>query len=334
MEKKQLEAEPAQSKKEDAPQGSKDVSNTSVTASLLQNVMKSIVWLGASIGGIIAILGALGFIVILSNESMLGVTIGLRDPMEYIIMGGVFLNETGAYSTRYTKFNSEIVLSTLFLIVLILSYSRLGMLNKYFIILRDIAIVGSIIILQLSASHMDLTRVPGGFLTHSIPGNEITALMIQGDYEALGKLYGSSAAAVLIASTAIIYCIWKSFIDRKDIRRTKFVDKSRALLKAVALLLALNALLTLTFGYGKIMNENHYPKIIDYGIQKDSDPFLNVSREKDLLLLYEDSKEVIIYDRANLQILYLRRDVVNYIRIGGYSNIFRGRHLEYTQRLD
>jgi hypothetical protein len=56
---------------------------------------KLIGWIGASVGGLAVILGVFGFLVNYGHNYMLGIDAGLRDPLEYVITGGLFFADTG-----------------------------------------------------------------------------------------------------------------------------------------------------------------------------------------------------------------------------------------------
>jgi hypothetical protein len=293
---------------------------------LISNAGKGIAWIGASIGGIVVMISTFGFFALYSNETMLGIQIGLRAPLEYIIAGGLFLTGTINILGRINPIKLNVLLSVFSLLLMVLSYAPLKGLKRYSYILRGIAVIGVISVQFLLSTYIASVIPSNNFLVSDIPNTEVNKLIVQTDFDRLEQYYGSLTFSILVTAFTSSYWCWKSFQLQQGKQRL-LIDKFNTLLKIVALVLAIDGVYHVPQLYGILIKRNIYPEIIHYSMPEESDPFINSSARGVLFLLYQDDKTIVIYDRANFQIVYVRRDIINFIRVGGYKDLLSGRRL-------
>jgi hypothetical protein len=321
------------------------VTTSSALSAVVLDAAKIITWLGASIGGFAVILGTLGYLVIYSHDLLLGINVGLREPLQYVTIGGTFLEETGWLGIVKNGLTYYLLPYLLVLATLFATYTKLRNKKRLFALSQDVALAGLIVLQIISLRRLVNTLKSLGLLVYRIEGSEINTLLINDDFAGLRHRYGSIAAPVLLTILTLGYWWWKSAIQNGD--WTYFI-RHRSSVKILALLLTLMCMYGLPLIFGVLIMHNDYPLLTSYGLKdKEGDPFPNYklsnnchsnlpsddTSERKIFLLNQGERDLVFYDRSRLQIVYLRRDAVSHIHLGQDCNVFSGRGapIEYSQ---
>lgn len=308
--------------------GESSPADTTIASTFLLST-RVITWLSASVVGITIILGTFGFLAIYAHDFMLGIDVGLRDSLEYVTTGGLFLANTGYHAIYRRGISLQLLLPIFTAVVIILSYTLLKGRKWIAILLQSIAILG-LILIQLA--NLKRTIAPlsyGGFLLYAMPITEVNQLLVNGDIIALREYYGSIAASTLV--TSLIIGIWyvKSWYS---LHHTNYINKVLMAFKTASLFLAFVSIYGLPLDYGVLMMRNYYPTVRAYSAEKDKDPFSSINLNEDadkpvLFLLYQGDKELVFYNKNTYQIIYVKREAINYVSLGQRYNVFNGREL-------
>jgi hypothetical protein len=297
---------------------------------------KLIGWIGASVGGLAVILGVFGFLVNYGHNYMLGIDAGLRDPLEYVITGGLFFADTGYRGIILHGLGYQILLPLFVFALVFFSYILPNkQRNRVFKYMQDGALLSLIAVQILILYRLIQVLKNGGLLVYRITQTEISTHMVAANEKFLLSYYGSVAAPIFITLMVLGYWYWKSSIQ---FDRAYFFNH-HLLLKVIVLLLCLMSIYGLPISYGVLMKPTYYPLLLDYGVEKDKgiDPFnteltLNGTKtparkleNQTIFLLNQSDKELIFYDRNRLEIIYVRRDTISYLRIGSSYYILYGR---------
>lgn len=302
--------------------------NTTLASTFLLST-RVVTWLGASVVGITILLGTFGFLVLYAHDLILGIDVGIRDSLEYVTTGGLFIADTG-YHAIYRRGILLQLLPLLFIGgVIILSYTIPKSRRWGFILLQTVAIFGLIL---LQFTNLKKTTEPlsyQGFLLYSIPISDLNRLLVSADVTALREYYGSIAALTL--ATSIIIGIWyvKSWYS---LSHADHFEKVLMGFKTASLFLSFVSIYGLPLDYGVLMMQNYYPAVRAYGVEKEKDPFTSINLNTDsdktvLFLLYQNDKELVFYNRRAYQVTYVKRETINYVSLGESYNVFNGREL-------
>ena len=294
---------------------------------VISDSAKAIVWLGASVGGVVVILSSIGFFVFYSNDIMLGAELGFRDPAQYVATGGIFITDTFSFVWIVRKLSFELAGAILVFLMMAFSYPLLKGRDGLSAAVRVMVVAVAVLVQYFNLNRMFAMYSSAGMLTGVITDNEVNRLLVRGDYSALEQLYGSLVISILMVTLAVGYWHWNSAKQRPTKNVLKALTWSAFLLKAAAALLTVSCIYMLPQVYGILVYRNIYPVITDYDIKHEGETAIDLRDDK-LFLLYRNDKTVVIYDRSKLKLIYLRNDIVNYVSIGSYQLILRGRDLE------